>query len=339
MQFRWRPYLHQYCQQMIPGNFVEPSWRSTCPLICFEILCWHPANRVRRQFGLVQPPPTQPRNLGRSHNRDLGKSGNWEENHSDWITLWNRRRNSIEAGGDTLTYVMSDEYWAWYSNDLARGVLYLSAGLRNNDPNNVELPPRFAIPWHAQFEQLPAHLLSDAPPYPGHLDVPVVHDAVEEEEGGGDDDDEDDGEEEDEVEEEVLVPTQPPIYGEVLQRMGLIDIQWDNWATLEQQPPAHYVGWDRVDYPGQQYQPQPDMFGNQQEQQFGYAEQQGLGFGADFQGFFTPGQSTNIAESSQAGARRQRGQRRQRERQGGDRYNMRTDLPPNEQSPYMYPPP
>ncbi|XP_072088084.1 serine/threonine-protein phosphatase 7 long form homolog [Arachis hypogaea] len=64
-QFEWWPY-----DGLIVPNDLHPHLEVcdiVAPLLSFECVEWHPANRVMRQFGYVQPPPGIPRDIPVDH--------------------------------------------------------------------------------------------------------------------------------------------------------------------------------------------------------------------------------------------------------------------------------
>ena len=95
MQFQWRPYHQPGIEGIIPHILADerPLWATTCPLICFETIEWHSADRVKRQFGLDQEIPDNPKSLLGSHNKDLRgqQNTNWVEKYVEWLQDWNHR--------------------------------------------------------------------------------------------------------------------------------------------------------------------------------------------------------------------------------------------------------
>ncbi|XP_025682735.1 serine/threonine-protein phosphatase 7 long form homolog [Arachis hypogaea] len=59
-EFEWRPYEGM----IVPGELHVhlDVCDIVAPLLSFECIEWHPANRVMRQFGFAQPPPPPPAN-------------------------------------------------------------------------------------------------------------------------------------------------------------------------------------------------------------------------------------------------------------------------------------
>ncbi|RYR52751.1 hypothetical protein Ahy_A06g027638 [Arachis hypogaea] len=60
-KFEWRPYQGM----IIPGELHRhlDVCDIVAPLLSFECIEWHPADRVMRQFGFAQPPPRIPRDI------------------------------------------------------------------------------------------------------------------------------------------------------------------------------------------------------------------------------------------------------------------------------------
>ena len=73
IQFVWQPYGEPAINDLIPDDIRDEwqIWSTVVPLICFEVIEWHPADRVMRQFGFFQHVPVEPRTLVGSHNIDL----------------------------------------------------------------------------------------------------------------------------------------------------------------------------------------------------------------------------------------------------------------------------
>lgn len=74
-----------------------PIWSTVAPLICLEVIEWHPTDRIMRQFGFFQYIPVKPCSLAGSYNIDLRGQGetNWRSRHIDWVTLWDHQQEGI----------------------------------------------------------------------------------------------------------------------------------------------------------------------------------------------------------------------------------------------------
>ena len=140
MQFVWQPYGDPTINGLIPDDIQidRPIWSTVGPLICFEVIEWHPTDRVMRQFGLFQHVPVEPRSLAGSHNIDLRGKGqiDWRSRHIDWVTLWDHRHERILQGQLATDYQPSNEYWTWYLQHAAP--LRLSARMEQPPPQQQE---------------------------------------------------------------------------------------------------------------------------------------------------------------------------------------------------------
>jgi hypothetical protein len=172
----------------------------------------------------MQSRPREPKDLGNGHNKELGRTGDWVKNHRKWIAKWNRRGLSIEEGQPTGTYVMSDDYWEWFSEELTYGRLWLTPQYQGFEPADVYRPPRFPEPWQEEFEQLPPNLLWQIPPNPEQQEVEAHQ-----------------------QQEQVQV-----------QDLDAFN-QWVGWDEHLNQPPQEYVGWHRAGSPPPQ-EPEEDHF-------------------------------------------------------------------------------
>ncbi|RYR73434.1 hypothetical protein Ahy_A02g007780 [Arachis hypogaea] len=92
------------------------SWSARVPLISFECVEWHATNRVRRQFGLNQGVPNQPRDLGASHGEVLTgpKNQDWANTHSFWVMQWTNRYSHILVDEIGPPHYSLDTYMHWY---------------------------------------------------------------------------------------------------------------------------------------------------------------------------------------------------------------------------------
>ncbi|RYR59731.1 hypothetical protein Ahy_A05g025672 [Arachis hypogaea] len=54
-EFEWRPYEGMIIPGELHGHLDVCD--TVAPLLSFECIEWHPADRVMRQFGFAQPPP------------------------------------------------------------------------------------------------------------------------------------------------------------------------------------------------------------------------------------------------------------------------------------------
>lgn len=145
LQFVWTPYDDPALQAMCPPWFLDEAewgtWLSVVPLVCFNIVEFHHADRVKRQFNGEQPPPEPPVNVDRFlTTTGRGDDVWWPEKHSEWYDLWRARfapghRIVITACHD---YRPTVEYWDWYR--AACRVRHLSGQHVLDDPRLFELP-------------------------------------------------------------------------------------------------------------------------------------------------------------------------------------------------------
>ena len=137
-------------------------WSTITPLICFEIVEWHPNDRVMHLFGHDQPIPRDAVKLKDSHNLELrGKQDHdWREQHKKWITIWNHRSQNILQGPPNYSPLASEEYLNWYRQSTLS--LWLSPAPCLQGPRERGLPLRRQhwnlspeMQWHyARMEQL-----------------------------------------------------------------------------------------------------------------------------------------------------------------------------------------
>ncbi|KAJ0030829.1 hypothetical protein Pint_14543 [Pistacia integerrima] len=114
----WQPYTYELL--VSPADVCvrdQHVWRTTAPLICFDIVEWHRPDRVLRQFGLQQRIPVQCDSEVKIHAIDRrGRHYyNWKAYHQQYIKLWAVEEKSIvtiEPKDSTMHY--HDPYMKWY---------------------------------------------------------------------------------------------------------------------------------------------------------------------------------------------------------------------------------
>ncbi|QHO50166.1 uncharacterized protein DS421_1g20310 [Arachis hypogaea] len=93
--FEWRPY-----DGLIVPDDLHPHLEVcdiVAPLLSFECVEWHPADRVMRQFGYVQPPPGVPMDIPVDQHCIVLRGvqlHDWRVLHGPWIVEWANRRYS-----------------------------------------------------------------------------------------------------------------------------------------------------------------------------------------------------------------------------------------------------
>ncbi|XP_028213902.1 uncharacterized protein LOC114396193 [Glycine soja] len=131
-EFVWEPYTATVMAALPPICVVgSVAWFAVVPLICFHVVEWHQPDRVLRQFGLQQPIPgcpSQPQNL---HGITLkGKQDeNWFHLLAPIIDQWNNQaefRVDVYPRQEGLLGYNSD-YMVWYRRKTKMFV----------DPNNA----------------------------------------------------------------------------------------------------------------------------------------------------------------------------------------------------------
>jgi len=101
--------------------FIDSSiWIACTPLICFSIVEWHQADRVKLQFRLRQDIPNPPRNMDKLQKIEMrGRTDtNWAKKHAKWIRYWQQRQSMVLQGQPIIGHTKhSQEYMAWYQSN------------------------------------------------------------------------------------------------------------------------------------------------------------------------------------------------------------------------------
>lgn len=111
----WQPYSEDVLQQLPKICRSDPHiWRTSAPLICFDIVEFYYPNRVLRQFGFEQTIPDSCDTNDKLHHMD-GRGGekNYAHLHRSYIDEWKRREDKI-VSGTPFTGQANIEYMAWY---------------------------------------------------------------------------------------------------------------------------------------------------------------------------------------------------------------------------------
>ncbi|RYR03776.1 hypothetical protein Ahy_B06g083066 [Arachis hypogaea] len=117
--FVWQAYgIGHVGPDLIPLDIRHNSaiWSARVPLISFECVEWHATDRIRRQFGLNQGVPDQPRDLGASHGEVLTgpKNQDWANTHSVWVMEWTNRYSHVLVDEMGPPHYSLDTYMHWY---------------------------------------------------------------------------------------------------------------------------------------------------------------------------------------------------------------------------------
>ena len=114
----WQPYTAEIVAQLPAYCYAgRDIWRSTSPLIAFDVVEWHRPDRVLRQFGLRQsiPLPCDTDILLHGTNRRGRANYDWAAVHAPFILTWmERRRHIIVAEPNDGPIVYGDPYLCWY---------------------------------------------------------------------------------------------------------------------------------------------------------------------------------------------------------------------------------
>ncbi|KAF7823304.1 serine/threonine-protein phosphatase 7 long form-like protein [Senna tora] len=121
------PYSTPDVAKLIPYYCLNTPeiWRTSVPVICFYIVEWHHADRVLRQFGMTQPIPEPPKDLGDLHEVTLkGKTQvDWYQRHHPWIAQWQAWATTvIESPPATTALTRRSEYMEWYRRHTRRWI-------------------------------------------------------------------------------------------------------------------------------------------------------------------------------------------------------------------------
>nr|XP_043613514.1 serine/threonine-protein phosphatase 7 long form homolog [Erigeron canadensis] len=115
-QFEWTPYNNFI--NILPASCKtgRSIWRYMGPLICWEEVEFHLADRVARQFGLIQAIPDNDALVAPAQHKTLIKMRkarvDYCEVHADYIDQWNNRAQRIHQGDRGAT--CAPGYMQWY---------------------------------------------------------------------------------------------------------------------------------------------------------------------------------------------------------------------------------
>ncbi|QHO31416.1 uncharacterized protein DS421_8g241420 [Arachis hypogaea] len=143
-EFEWRPYAGLVIPDDLHGHLDVCD--TVAPLLSFECIEWHPVDRVMRQFGYVQPPPQEAREIPVDlHCMALRgvQLHDWTVIHGAWIGEWDNRQNTRLRDLHPLPtwdFSPSAEYWDWYVRSYGH-LLRLSGYVPQDPQPPVPQPP------------------------------------------------------------------------------------------------------------------------------------------------------------------------------------------------------
>ncbi|XP_072087859.1 serine/threonine-protein phosphatase 7 long form homolog [Arachis hypogaea] len=88
------------------------------PLVSFECIEWHLADRVRRQFGIQELPPGPAFDLGHDHCKRLigAQNHDWRQIYSRWVNRWRfDRYNTLQLDEEIIDFHPLPVYYEWYT--------------------------------------------------------------------------------------------------------------------------------------------------------------------------------------------------------------------------------
>nr|KYP41967.1 Serine/threonine protein phosphatase 7 long form isogeny [Cajanus cajan] len=130
-EFVWQPYL-ELLPTLPPYCFEDLQvWRSTIPLINLHIVEYYYADRVMRQFGMVQHIHAPPIHSEKLHDLSLRGKDNtdWSRMHVQFVQEWQSRHDRVwtQPACDTPHLSNSSEYMVWYRKHTRRWISPSSA--------------------------------------------------------------------------------------------------------------------------------------------------------------------------------------------------------------------
>ncbi|KAD2804760.1 hypothetical protein E3N88_38137 [Mikania micrantha] len=132
--FDWMPYRDVMQRLLEMCKTGINSWKSRCFLIYWNVVEYHPVERVMRQFGFLQEVPA-PFPFSREVLRKLRKTQrkgrletDWSVHHALYVENWNHRRENMVEGVPTNTPTAHHTYNDWFHRHT---VLYIK------DPRQV----------------------------------------------------------------------------------------------------------------------------------------------------------------------------------------------------------
>lgn len=115
MQMTWQPYTEGILE-LLPEicRSDRHVWRTSAPLICFDIVESHHPDRVLRQFGLEQSVPAACDTSEALHRVDRrAKNKNFQLLHRTYVEEWRHRERRVVQGTPFSGRSLA-EYMSWY---------------------------------------------------------------------------------------------------------------------------------------------------------------------------------------------------------------------------------
>ncbi|XP_011080991.1 serine/threonine-protein phosphatase 7 long form homolog isoform X2 [Sesamum indicum] len=154
LQFIWQPYdMDSDEVRSLPDAVAPHLWTAKCPLIHHAIVEIHHAERVLRQFGMIQDIPPLPDESERklhSINRRGRHDEDWAWYHREYVAQWANvhelvvRKPMIQPGGSSMV----DDYMSWYYQ-ITR--IRVSKSL---EPNTIGYHPTNLSDWQYVVDRL-----------------------------------------------------------------------------------------------------------------------------------------------------------------------------------------
>lgn len=111
----WQPYSEDILNELPEICRIDRHiWRTSAPLISFDIVELYYSNRVMRQFGFEQTIPVSCDTSDKLHHLDgRGANKNYPELHANYINDWAKRAEKI-VSGNPYTGQSKSDYMTWY---------------------------------------------------------------------------------------------------------------------------------------------------------------------------------------------------------------------------------
>ncbi|MED6138802.1 hypothetical protein PIB30_077928 [Stylosanthes scabra] len=146
LQFIWTPYTLPVWGGLCPAWVSEEGeveiWRASVSIVCFMFVQYHPADRVKRQFGFEQPIPVNPVNFDKFLTFNArGEDKWWPTKLDEYYGHWMARRtvdHQIRVVYTPDTTIPTREYAEWWGRVCK--ARYLSGDEMLHDPRFARLP-------------------------------------------------------------------------------------------------------------------------------------------------------------------------------------------------------